>query len=835
MNILQKLTKKDLKLNKKRTMGTLIGIILSTALITVVGGMAITLQNTLVEGEKNNTGYYHIQLSDIKKTETEKIKLNKDYSHYEIVNDLGIAKEETEDTTRYPHLYSMSKETSDYLKTKIIKGNFPKDQTEVLVGEAIINSFNYKIGDVIEINPGTVEEKEIDPETTEIINPKHYKFTISGIIRNYDEMITTNVESEKLDMYLTLKNPKHYKKDFEELLGKDPYNKEESEKIEYDYYINRDLLHWEVGSFGDETLKILYTMVAIVITIILITSIFSIRNSFAISTTEKIKTYGMLSSVGATKKQIREMVLYEGRTLGLIGITIGCILGTLITFLLTNIINIIASGAELFAEGWMFIYKFSIIPIIFAAIIGIIMIFLSTITCAIKASKVSPIQNLRNADNLKSKKIKLKTPKYIKKIFNIGGVLSYKNLKRSKRKYRVTIISLTVSIFVFITISSFIEYGLKIVKTQYMDVSYNISVQPKRNNKYELINKSDLNKIANLDESYIQYIPTDKESYAYIIQDTNKIKYKNLITKFCTEYEMIEDIETDKCIKEKTGAYAITYIIDNNTFKKYANKINANYENIKDKAILINTLPVEENKKTTYKELSNYKTNDEITLESINGNKKQTYQIGAVTEERTYGLEGQYSDALILVLNNDYIKEETEIERILINAKNPEEVGEKLKETENIYINNLASEVKSMKTMILILSIFIYGFITVVTLIGITSVFNTITSNMQLRQKDFATLKSIGMTKSEFNRMITLESLFYSFKSLVIGIILGLLGSYAIYKLLSRGIDFGYILPYKAIIISILFITIIVFIIMKYSINKVNKQNIIETIRRDNI
>lgn len=835
MNILQKLIKKDLKLNKKRTIGTLIGIILSAALITVVGGMAITLQNTLVEGEKNTTGYYHIQLSDISKEDSEKIKLNKDYSHYEIVNDLGIAKKETEDNTRYPHLYSMSKETSDYLKTKIIKGNFPKDQTEVLVGEAIINSFNYKIGDVIEINPGTIEEKEINPETVEIKNPKHYKFTISGIISNYDEMITTNTESEKLDMYLTLKNPKHYKKDFEELLGKDPYNKEEAEKIEYDYYINRDLLHWEVGSFGDATLKILYTMVGIVITIILITSIFSIRNSFAISTTEKIKTYGMLSSVGATKKQIRKMVLYEGRTLGLIGITIGCILGTLITFLLTNIINIIASGAELFTEGWMFIYKFSIIPIIFATLIGIIMIFLSTITCAIKASKVSPIQNLRNADNLKSKKIKLKTPKYIKKIFNIGGVLSYKNLKRSKRKYRVTIISLTVSIFVFITISSFIEYGLKIVKTQYMDVSYNISVQPKRNNKYELINKSDLNKIANLDESYIQYIPTDKESYAYIIQDTNKIKYKNLITKFCTEYEIIDDIETDKCIKEKTGAYAITYIIDNNTFKKYANKINANYENIKDKAILINTLPVEENKKITYKELSNYKTNDEITLESINGNKKQTYQIGAVTQERTYGLEGQYSDALILVLNNDYIKEETEIERILINAKNPEEVGEKLKEIENIYINNLASEVKSMKTMILILSIFIYGFITVVTLIGITSVFNTITSNMELRQKDFATLKSIGMTKSEFNRMITLESLFYSFKSLVIGIILGLLGSYAIYKLLSRGIDFGYVLPYKAIIISILFITIIVFIIMKYSINKVNKQNIIETIRRDNI
>ena len=121
------------------------------------------------------------------------------------------------------------------------------------------------------------------------------------------------------------------------------------------------------------------------------------------------------------------------------------------------------------------------------------------------------------------------------------------------------------------------------------------------------------------------------------------------------------------------------------------------------------------------------------------------------------------------------------------------------------------------------------------TLIGVTSVFNTITSNIELRQKDFAMLKSIGMTKKEFNRMITLESLFYSFKSLFIGIVLGIIGSYFVYKLMSGVADFGYIPPLKSIIIATIFIILIVFIIMKYSISKINKQNIIETIRRDNI
>jgi putative ABC transport system permease protein len=561
-----------------------------------------------------------------------------------------------------------------------------------LVGNWIANYLNYKIGDEITLN----------------LESGIKKFKISGISNQYEEMITTDMESEKLDMYLTLKNPKNYKKDFKELLGIDPYE-ENMEDSKYDYNINRNLLHWEVGSFGDNALKIIRTIVIIIITIILVTSVFSIRNSFAISTTEKLKTYGMLSSVGATKKQIRKMVLYEGRKLGLIGIGIGSTLGTIIVYLLTVIINYLAASADLFSEGWMFVYKFSIIPIIIAIIVGMLIIFLSTISCAIKASKVSPIQNLRNADNLNSKKIKLKTPKYIKSIFKIGGVLSYKNLKRSKRKYRVTVISLTVSIFIFITVSSFIEYGLKIIKTEYLELGYNIQVQPKRDSNYDLIEDIDINKITNLDESYIVYAPKNDETYGYIIEDTSKIKYKKIIMPICRKYEYFENNRIEKCVNNQKAIYATAHIIDSETFKKYAKKINANYENIKDKAILINTLPVREDNKTVYKELTNYKVNDEIKLESTNeGIYEQTYKIGAITNERLYGAEGKYIDAVLLVLNEEYVNQETEVEFILINAKKPTEVEEKLKDFENIDIYNIATEVKSMKTMILILSIFVY-------------------------------------------------------------------------------------------------------------------------------
>ena len=150
-------------------------------------------------------------------------------------------------------------------------------------------------------------------------------------------------------------------------------------------------------------------------------------------------------------------------------------------------------------------------------------------------------------------------------------------------------------------------------------------------------------------------------------------------------------------------------------------------------------------------------------------------------------------------------------------------------------LQNIDSYVKQDKAMWLIISIFLYGFITVISLIGVTNIFNTITTNMELRQKEFANLKSIGMTKKEFNKMIRLESIFYGTKSLVIGIPIGLVLSYFLYKAFGINAEMDYIIPVNGILISILVVAILVGVIMRYSLNKINKQNIIETIRKDNI
>ena len=149
-------------------------------------------------------------------------------------------------------------------------------------------------------------------------------------------------------------------------------------------------------------------------------------------------------------------------------------------------------------------------------------------------------------------------------------------------------------------------------------------------------------------------------------------------------------------------------------------------------------------------------------------------------------------------------------------------------------ITNLHRDAMQERNLILVIEIFLYGFIIVITLIGVTNIFNTISTNMLLRRREFAMLQSIGMTRKAFHRMIFTENILYSSKSLLLGIPLGLLGSYALYKASAMRIDVGYQVPWTAILLSIVFVFLIVGLTMLYSLRKMNGQNIIETIRSEN-
>ena len=531
--------------------------------------------------------------------------------------------------------------------------------------------------------------------------------------------------------------------------------------------------------------------------------------------------YGMLSSVGATKKQIKKSVLTEGFILGLIAIPIGIICGIIAVFVLLKIVNLFL-GDFLFNNIDGMVFKVSFIAIIISIILGFVTIYFSAISSAKKASKVSPIDNLRNTNDIKISSKKLKTPKLIKNVFKTGGVLAYKNLKRSKKKYRTTVVSLTVSIFVFISMFTFINEGFKQSGNYYQNYDYNYRITFNNNSSMD-----EINEIRNLDSvnaSYLVYYAKP----SILIDDISKINPKEPLE---CEYD-----KNDKCIKKYARLNII--LLDDSTFKSYVKKVKGNYDYLKDKGILTDMYRFYDNKsKKEYEDrIYTYKSGDTIDSKLLNED-NISIDIGLVSNIMPYGFENVYSNGGYIVLNNKYFNNiDYYGADLMIDSLDTEQLTNNILNMDgelNYY--DMDEEAKAEKSIVIVISIFLYGFIGVITLIGVTNIFNTITSNMELRQKEFAMLKSVGMTKKEFNHMINLETLFYSSKSLIYGSILGIIGSYFVHRAFAGKIDTQFVLPYKAILICILFVFIVVYMIMKYSMNKINKQNMIETIRKENI
>lgn len=823
MSILTKITKKNLLLNKKRAIGTIIGITLSVALICAVSGMLTSFRETLIKNSINATGYYHIALNGTNKDMIKKLNLNKDIKDIYYTYELGISKIVNDDGgTSHLTIYSLNKQNFDNLSYKIVDGTFPKNSNEILITENLSRETNLHPGDNITLDIITNQNENIT---------KEYKITGTTYRRKNSTgnlIITGNTTSDNIWAYISLKKPKDYKNSFIQLLGAKNYQEIENNNIygiDYNYVINNELLKWEVFAFSNDTIRMLVSVASIVICIIIITSVFCIRNSFAISTTEKMRMYGMLSSIGATKKQIKRSVIQEGMILGLIGIPLGILCGTLAVFILIKLVNLLL-GSYLFNNIDGLIFKISLVPILLSILLGLITIYFSSISSQRRASRISPIDNLRNTQDINLTRKTLKTPKIINRIFKTGGTIAYKNLKRSQKKYRTTVISITVSIFVFISMYTFINIGFTQAGMYYQNYSYNISVDIPtywQDETDEHINTSEntINKIRNLDNinaSYLLYASL----YNGIVLDKDKI------------------IHYDDMTENHNDLSIIINAIDDNSFKEYTNRLGLKYDLVKDKGILINELYYYSNKKNKFiiNDRYKYQKGDTINMEQFDNNQKKiSITLADVTYERPIGLENEYYDGGYLIINKDYYQNlELYPLKLLIDTDDPFTICNKIEEIDNtISIQNIAEEVKIERAMVIVISIFLYGFIIVITLIGITNIFNTITSNMELRQKEFAMLKSIGMTKKEFNHMINLETFLYSVKSLVYGITLGLIGSYLIHLGFNEHTQRVFTLPTKAIIISIIFVFIIVSIIMKYSINKINKKNAIETIRNENI
>lgn len=875
MNILQTLTIKNLKLNKKRTIVTIIGIMLATALIVALSSLVFSFRASVIEREKTVSGDYHYEFYNVPKDEIKYITNNRNVEKAYMTKDIGYSKLENSKNEYKPylHLQGFSKGALDNLGIRLINGRMPENENEILISKHIKTNarvtFNIgdtitlKIGDRVCIDEQTGEKYELtqnnpyngnDTKYEEYIEEKFTKtYTIVGIIERPSIEIYSapgytiitcldeNTIEENANVFVRYNKDglKNYHKTTAEILGIEEKNLiayetgvfEIKETIKYDFYRNSYLIQYETMDLSASFMTTLYSVSAIIIAIIILTSIFCIKNSFSISITEKVKQYGMLSSVGATSKQIKKNVYFESLVLATIGIPLGIGLGLLASFVLINICNL------LLKETFEFnlVYRFSIIAILISLILSIITCLLSARSSAKKASKIAPIDAIRESEDIKVKSKKIKSPKFIKKLFGIGGDIAYKSLKRNKKKYRTTIVSIVVCVAVFIATSSFVDMAFKTVKIEMQEQDYNISL---RGNSKEIDNLLEkLEAISTFDN--INKCTIQRETMI----NTSSLKYSNEFK----EYRGFND--------SNISSYITVYSIGKDEYKRYINELKLNYDECKNKAILINTTieykyDAKGNSKKAEMKMYDCKKGDIINgkyilNENIHNISEDniSIEIADVVDSRPMGMKGLYPGDGILIVSDEFMDAHKEYARnyisMGIDSSNPDklqdDIDEYLKSETGYSLYNVSKDMKSMQSMFLLISIFLYGFIIVIALIGITSIFNTITTSMELRSKEFAMLKSVGMTKKEFNKMVRLESVFYGTKSLLIGIPIGMGLSYLIFKALNGSVEFEYILPINGIMISIIAVFLLVWSIMKFSLNKINKQNIIETIRRDNI
>lgn len=857
MTLLNKLTIKNLKLNKKRTIVTIIGIMLSVALITAVASMYASGIKSLIKYETLIKGDFHTAFYNVPTSDIDKFINNRNIEKLNITEGLGYAKIDSKNEDKpYAYLKGFTKDALNNLSVRLVKGRLPENTNEIVIPTHLKTNgrLDLKLNDSITLEVG----KRIDSKGDELNQSDKYQNTageqlvemqtktykIVGII----ERPATNIEyytapgytfityidsknlSGNVDIYakFTKDGVKNWDKTIANILGvsqvlfRKVYNQEiESEKLTeqlkktYMFDMNKYLIDLETNPISSTSMGDLGKVLAIVIVIIVFTSIFCIKNSFDISITEKIRQYGMLRSIGATKKQIKRNVFYEATILGLIGIPLGIILGCLATYILIIISNYYLT--DVIQTGFKLELVFSTYAILVAIILGIITIYFSALKSATRASKVSEIDSIRNSANLKISSKKIKSPKYIKKLFGIGGVISFKNLKRNKKKYRTTIISITVSTFVFIALYSFMELAFQNVNNELKVSDFNISLSTNAINDY----------------SYSKFLKTVNlsgvEDYAIL---------RNSELSFIGSHSSKEYLEYFGTKKESDAEEHITiFAIGKKQYDKYIKSLGLKYDDIKDKGILFDKQYItsyDKNNNRITKNIRVYDFNKGDVITSTNN--QLSLEIGAISSIGPNLLKN-LSNSYLIISDEMFDKiAKTNNLDIYYKASNADKLQEELDSYlngESYSINNKEENVRIMNNLFTLIAIFLYGFIIVISLIGITNIFNTITTNMELRKQEFAMLKSIGMTSKEFKRMIRLESLFMGIKSLLFGILIGIILSYLIY--LSSDSDIPYKLPIVAIIISILVVFILISLIMKYSLNKINKQNTIETIRNENI
>ena len=886
MNIMNKLTLKHMKQNKTRTFFTLVGIIISVAMLTAVSTGVTSAMRWLQNCEMDSSGRWLVSYLDVSGDKYSVLVDEYGQDNISVLNEIGYTELPESQNAYKPYLFvlGLNKEAMANMKLTLVEGRLPENETEIIISRHILidGGVEYQVGDTLSFdlknryNKDTNEQLRqnqqympLHEELRSIGEKKEYK--IVGIIErpNYHVenyvapgySVITYLDSSKLtaqttvnfDVYDDSMDGNFYDQCFDMMKQLNLVNGETSIQECNNVDLNQQVLYYAGLSLDDRFSTFLITISAILIIIIVIGSVSLIYNAFGISISERSKQLGMIASIGATKKQKRNSVFFEAFLYTAVGIPMGIlsgIVGLKIAFQAVG--PMLSEGFGTSSDIAMYFNRNSIIA---AILFSIMTIFISAYIPAIRASRIAPIEAIRQIKDIKLTRKEVKCSWITKKLFGFEGELALKNMKRNRKRYRSLVFSLFISVVLFISVSSYIYY----VRASYVEAksSYNYDITVYGSDFDDAIAKKMFRELK--ESNAVEEVALSKMMSGWQMSEGQQ--------KFITEEA--RKIYKETYMEEKEYLPYICFVVlDEQQLKDYCSEIDLEY-NIFSKSegetIVLNYIREDMGSTIATSTPLNVKKGDSIGLTcdySVGDEENPEYRqvkdeirIAAVTNELPFGVPqytNSYYDSITMIvseqtmnqLNQTLESEDTGCQwvsnSIFMFTNDNEEAVTKVKnfieQASNYSIDMYDVNEKNQSTekLVLAVSVFAYGFIILISLICCANMCNTISTSVQLRRKEFAMLKSVGMTPHTFRRMIMYESLLYGVKALMYGIPVSMLFSYLIYRVVNNQFSIAFDSLLGIYLFAVVIIFVVVGLAMMYASRKVRKENIITGLKDQN-
>ena len=859
MNLYTSLTLRYLKQNKRRTLVTIIGIILATALICGIGNICTSFMDYQMRDEIQSSGSFYATFTDIDKEKASVITKSSGVSEYGYKKNLGSVIWDKKNSTSLD-INVFDKNTINSFQISLKKGSYPKNESELIVTQDLLNKWNKKIGDKITLNLGELIYDDMGM-ISKLKNSQKTTFKIVGTldkapynsklfaIAGFD--INSVDKNEKFDVSICTKNPKDIYKtaiSIGENIGLVQKDDPQDESYNYDEQTNlyfKDIDYNEgllrlLGASAYSNINItLLLIVGLVASLVIIATIATIYNSFSIAISERKKQFGILNSIGATKSQIMKLVFLEGFLVSIIGIPIGLLSGTIAIDIVFKVIKTFFKTSMFGELGLRVVFSQTVL--ILSTLIILLTIFISALIPARNAAKISPLEAIKNSSNLKVGKIK--SSKLVKKIFKTEGELAYKNLRRNKGKFRITLFSLVISIVIFISFNGFVDMFIEANQINYGSITNDLTLYENNLLTKEEVQKTidELKKINGLkdvaiDKGYNLNVHVDEKNINKDLRES--LKQSRYVDMDNSNYNFIN-----------SRLYIPGYFNISN-IKLSEGKFDRKTAKAENGVILVRYSYQESLAKKGKVVLSNYKVGDTLncTITSYDSDGKESakevkLKILAITDEILTG-NNQYPETSFGVVAYDDLipslgitdDKSSSIYYVATNReKSTRDEVKKVAEENNLSVIDSIDEAQKLEQTMNVMKIFVYGFIVVISLVSVTNIINTISTNINLRKREFAIIKSIGVTPQGFKKMIYMESILYGILSLLYGIPIGICMNVLMNKILEGVITVQTLIPYKAILICVVAIFIITFIASYIPLKKISKENIIDNIRQESI